>query len=71
MSNEIIGWIIFIIGFIVGWLIRGIVSGKEKRKLDDQIDIMRIANKKQTEEKDAIINGFIEKAKEEDAKDKD
>lgn len=63
MSLKIIG---FIVGFIIGWLIRKIIAGKRERKLDDRIDIMRIASKKQTEEKDAIIKGFVEKAKEED-----
>jgi len=60
MSLKIIG---FIIGFIIGWLIRRIIAKKRERQLDDQMDVMRIANKKQTEEKDAIIKGFVEKEK--------
>jgi len=61
MSLKIIG---FIVGFIIGWLIRKIIAGKKETKLNGQIDIMRIAGKKQEEEKDAIIKGFIEKEKE-------
>jgi len=64
MILKIIG---FMVGFMVGWLIRRIIARSRERKLEDQIDIMRIAGKKQEEEKDAIIKGFVEKAKEDDS----
>lgn len=67
MGLKIIGWLIFGGGVIVGILITAFFASLKIKGLRDPRDLkdsrIRILQR-QTEEKDAIIKGFIEKEKE-------